>query len=148
MSHQDPVVPVDEPMSLSEHLDALRTHLLRGGKWVLVGFCVCFFFSEHLVDAVTWPHQKTMAELGLPSNLFNFSYQETFVVHLKLALFAGLFLGMPLLLREIWSFGEGQGASPPTPGRPTGWRGATRCTTTATPPEFGRSPRAESSSGR
>lgn len=97
-------VPGDAPMALFDHLEALRTHLLRGGKYVLIAFAVCFYFADELVAIAVVPHQTTMRALGEPETLSVLSYQEYFITSLKLALFAALFVGLPMLLRELWSF--------------------------------------------
>jgi sec-independent protein translocase protein TatC len=91
-------------MSLSEHLEALRATLLRGGLWLVVGFVGCFTVSDHLLRIVTGPHRRTMEALGEPIELNVLRYQDPFLAHLKLAIVGGLFLGLPVLVWHLWRF--------------------------------------------
>lgn len=93
--------PEEEKMSLTSHLEELKTRLVRILIAIGIGFGVCYLFKDWsfrvitkpLVDAM--PAHSTMIFTGLP---------EAFFIHMKIAFFASLFLTAPYTLFEIWRF--------------------------------------------
>lgn len=91
----------EEKMSLTSHLEELKTRLIRVLIVVGIGFGVCYLFKEWsfriitrpLVDAM--PAQSSLIFTGLP---------EAFFIHMKIAFFASLLLTAPYTLFEIWRF--------------------------------------------
>jgi sec-independent protein translocase protein TatC len=91
----------EEKMSLTSHLEELKTRLIRVLIVVGIGFGICYLFKEWsfrvitkpLVDAM--PAQSTLIFTGLP---------EAFFIHMKIAFFASLLLTAPYTLFEIWRF--------------------------------------------
>ena len=91
----------EERMSLTSHLEELKTRLIRVLIAVGIGFGVCYLFKEWsfrvitkpLVDAM--PAQSTLIFTGLP---------EAFFIHMKIAFFASLLITAPYILFEIWQF--------------------------------------------
>lgn len=84
----------DEPKPLLEHLDELRSRLIV----VLIVVAVLAAVSYRFVDAL-------IARLAGPAGGFVFfSPTEAFLVRLKIAAIAGLFLSVPLIIYEIWRF--------------------------------------------
>lgn len=52
----DTVSRFDEArMSFTEHLGELRTRIVRSGIAIMVGFIVCYIFSNQLIEAISWP---------------------------------------------------------------------------------------------
>ena len=47
--------PEQARTSLMEHLQELRTRLIRAFIAVGVGFAVAYWFADHLFQALTWP---------------------------------------------------------------------------------------------
>jgi len=88
-------------MSLTSHLEELKTRLIRILIVVGIGFGVCYLFKEWsfrvitrpLVDAM--PAQSSLIFTGLP---------EAFFIHMKIAFFASLLMTAPYTLFEIWRF--------------------------------------------
>ncbi len=93
--------PEEDKMSLTSHLEELKTRLIRILIALGIGFGVCYLFKDWsfrvitkpLVDAM--PAHSTMIFTGLP---------EAFFIHMKIAFFASLFLTAPYTLFEIWRF--------------------------------------------
>jgi sec-independent protein translocase protein TatC len=52
-------------MSFLDHLDELRSRLVRIAGFVMVAFIVCWFFSNHIYDFLQVPVQKAMLEAKL-----------------------------------------------------------------------------------
>jgi sec-independent protein translocase protein TatC len=49
-------------MSFLEHLDELRSRLVRSIAFVFIAFIVCWFFSNHIYNFLARPVQKALAE--------------------------------------------------------------------------------------
>src|SRR6059058_11444 len=49
-------------MSFLEHLDELRSRLIRSFLFVFVAFFICWFFSNHIYNFLARPVQRALAE--------------------------------------------------------------------------------------
>lgn len=47
-------------MSIGEHLEEMRSHLIRALLWLAVIMTICLQFQEKILEIATWPHRKTM----------------------------------------------------------------------------------------
>lgn len=88
-------------MSLREHLVELRTRLLRAAICVVVGFFACFGFAKTIYSFLTAPLESV-----LPADSFMIftGLPEGFLVEVRVAFFAAIFLTSPLIFYQIWSF--------------------------------------------
>lgn len=93
-----------------DHLDDLRTCLFRI-VWVTVFFGIAaFIFKETLFNIVLAPKSSdfiTYRLMDTPSfdiHLMNTGLTEQFMVHLKIALYAGLLLASPFVLYQLFKF--------------------------------------------
>jgi len=86
-----------EEASLVEHLDELRTRLLIALSSLAVGFVVAFIFHGHLIEwlNVALPDDKKPITLGVT---------EPLVTSIKVSLWAGFALALPVILWQLWSF--------------------------------------------
>jgi sec-independent protein translocase protein TatC len=87
-------------MSFLKHLDELRQRLLVCVAALAVGFVVSWAYVERLLDFIFVPLAATVA-----SGKFQY-YEpgEAFMLRMKLAALAGLFLALPVILWQIWRF--------------------------------------------
>jgi sec-independent protein translocase protein TatC len=94
---------IDEKrMPFLAHLQELRQRLVRCVLAIAVGMILCLIFSarlfrflaEPLLDVLP-PGQKTMQFTALP---------EVFMVYLKVGLFGGIVLAMPVIVDQAWKF--------------------------------------------
>lgn len=84
----------DRQMTLVEHLEELRLHILISLAAITIGACVAF-----------WKIKPIVAYLAKPAgHLVFLSPTEAFMAYFKLAFFVGLFLASPVILFQIWSF--------------------------------------------
>ncbi|MCU0822316.1 MAG: twin-arginine translocase subunit TatC [Spirochaetes bacterium] len=88
----------DVPMSVVRHLDELRSRLIITLVMVLVITVVSFFAAKDLLDIITRPFFNT----GNRLNIFNLT--EGFMLNLKTSLLAGVLLGLPLIVFEVWKY--------------------------------------------
>ena len=86
-----------EPAELVEHLGELRTRLFVSLLAIAAGFAVAFAFHGHIVEWLTQP---------LPGDRrpVTFGVAEPFVTAVKVSLYAGFALALPVVLWQAWRF--------------------------------------------
>jgi len=91
----------EEKLPVTDHLEELRSRLIKCLLAVAAGFVLSYSFSEQLFDLLTWPLIQAMPEDG---KLIYTSLQEAFITYLKISFFAGIFLAAPVIFYQIWKF--------------------------------------------
>lgn len=91
----------DDKLPFTSHLEELRSRLIICLVAVVIGFAISYFFSEKLFELLVKPLQN---ELPPDSLLIFTGLPEAFFAYLKLSFFAGIFLGAPVILWQIWGF--------------------------------------------
>ncbi len=86
--------------SLVEHLTDLRKCLLRSVMAVVIGFCICWIFSEQLFNIIRQPIAPFLKEGGL---IFT-APMDKFLAHIKVSLLASVILSCPFWIYQIWLF--------------------------------------------
>lgn len=81
-------------MSLLSHLEELRVRLIYSA--IAIGVCsvLCYFFVEEIVHFITAPAGK----------LYYMQPAEAFFTYLKVSIFAGFLLSLPVVIYHIWRF--------------------------------------------
>jgi sec-independent protein translocase protein TatC len=87
----------DKELSLMQHLGELRSRLMVASFAVLIGTGVAFFFAK---DIIFW--LEAPAHLGKPLQII--SPTEGFTTYMRVALFTGIALSMPVILFEIYRY--------------------------------------------
>jgi sec-independent protein translocase protein TatC len=85
-------------MSFLDHLEELRSRILKMLIAVGIGFAGCFYFAHQLFWAVQRPIRSAGVKLVVTS------VTEGFNLEIKLALLAAVFLTAPFLMAQIWLF--------------------------------------------
>ena len=89
-----------DKMSFLEHLDELRKRLIVSVSSLGIGFVASFVFIDRLVDFIFGPLRAT-----IKGGKFQYTEPgEFFMLQMKLAALAGLFLALPVILWQIWRF--------------------------------------------
>jgi sec-independent protein translocase protein TatC len=91
-------------MSFGDHLDELRTRLIRAMLGVVVGTIVSLVFGKEILSIIFAPLFVVQAAHGLPPSLQALSPTAGFIAYLKIGFLAGLILTMPWVLYQIWRF--------------------------------------------
>lgn len=99
---------------LLEHLNELRSRLIKSVLGVVAGMIVCAPFLNYIVDWLLWPFEQAilrynvrMIELGkapLDMEIIATQPLETFFVKLKIAMFGGIVIGFPIIAYQIYRF--------------------------------------------
>ncbi len=84
-----------------EHLLELRQRILRALLIVLLLFFPIYYFANDLYNFVAEP---LMAHLPTGASMIAIDVASGFFTPFKLALFLAIFLGMPFVLHQAWSF--------------------------------------------
>lgn len=100
----------DEPrMGFLEHLDELRTCLRNACIAIVGAFGLTYVFRAYLLAMfarpliTAWKTAQETTGLGKAELVFT-SPVEGFMVELKLALLASIFVASPFIFRELWRF--------------------------------------------
>jgi len=92
----------DREMSLMEHLEELRVRLVRCVIAFCVAFCVGWAFRRDILFILKKPLLEALPEDQKHTVLLQI--MDKFFIDLKLAAIGGLFLSIPYILYQIWSF--------------------------------------------
>ena len=87
--------------TLLSHLIELRSRLLNAGSAVLVFFVVLAPFSDVVFKQVALPLMQKLPE---GSTMIATQVASPFLTPFKTTMFAALFLAMPVVLFQLWSF--------------------------------------------
>ncbi len=84
-------------MTFWEHLDELRSRLWRVLVAAVVAAVACFCFKEQLFAVVLWPKPEGM-------RLINVELTQQFLIHMRVALWAGIIVVSPYILYQMFAF--------------------------------------------
>jgi sec-independent protein translocase protein TatC len=91
----------DQPLPLIAHLTELRDRLLRSILSVLVVFCGLFYFANDIYSYVSEPLRALLPE---GSTMIATEVASPFLTPFKLTLVCSIFLAVPFIFYQIWSF--------------------------------------------
>lgn len=93
-------------MSFMEHLEELRSRLIKAIAGLVVAFILCIGFCKDLWSVVAAPAVIALTHLGVkPPNLAQITPMEQFnVIYIKLPLLVSLFVASPWVLYQVWAF--------------------------------------------
>ncbi|MCL9776485.1 twin-arginine translocase subunit TatC [Vibrio methylphosphonaticus] len=92
---------VEQTQPLISHLLELRNRLLRAIGAVLVVFLCLIYFSGDIYDFVSKPLVERLPE---GATMIATDVASPFFTPLKLTLIASIFLSVPFILHQVWSF--------------------------------------------
>ena len=93
--------PVDQPLPLVTHLTELRDKLLRALLAILVMFICLFPFANDIYAFVSEPLRSILPP---GASMIATEVASPFFTPFKLSLVAAVFLAMPYVLYQVWSF--------------------------------------------
>lgn len=87
-------------MSLIDHLEELRLRIVRAVIAVAVAFVVCWTFVKPIAEFLARPVYKV-----LPGQKLAFlGITDPFIMYVKIAALAGLFVASPIVMYQVWRF--------------------------------------------
>lgn len=96
--------PDDVRMTLGEHLEELRTRVVRALVAIGVGAIVSWVFIQYIVGIIVRPMFNALDAHDMPRDMIQTAPQEVFLMELKVAFLAGFILTAPYALTQIWGF--------------------------------------------
>ncbi|MFZ5897353.1 MAG: twin-arginine translocase subunit TatC [Myxococcota bacterium] len=98
-SQQDEAKTEDGTMTLWEHLEELRSRIVRMILSFVLGGIIAWIYRERLLKWLTQPYVDAGgATLHFPSPA------ALFISYVRLAAIAGLVFALPLILYQVWAF--------------------------------------------
>ncbi|WP_249713752.1 twin-arginine translocase subunit TatC [Rhizomonospora bruguierae] len=99
----------DGSMTLVEHLRELRSRLFKASLAVVAGLVVGVFFARHIQDFLNSPYCDFQREHWTGPGAFRCDFNarspvDTFLLQLRIGLYAGLLIGSPIWLYQLWAF--------------------------------------------
>lgn len=101
---------MNEPQTFWDHLDVLRSVLIRIAAAIVVFAVAAFLMKDELFGVVLAPRSSdflTYRLLGAAPfelHLMNTGLTEQFMIHMRTAMYAGLLVASPYILYELFSF--------------------------------------------
>jgi sec-independent protein translocase protein TatC len=88
-------------MSFLEHLDELRKRIIRALLSLCVGVAIAAFFIDEIYAFIMTP----LGAMLRPGESMIYTYPtEAFMLYIRIALIAGLFIAAPLIFWQVWLF--------------------------------------------
>jgi sec-independent protein translocase protein TatC len=87
-------------MSFLDHLEELRSRLLKSVIALGVAFGVCWTYHLEIFHFMVAPLRAAYPKLELIAT----APTETIMLYMKMSFFAGIFLAAPFLLYQVWAF--------------------------------------------
>ncbi|RMD94191.1 MAG: twin-arginine translocase subunit TatC, partial [Calditrichaeota bacterium] len=103
----------EKEMPFLDHLEELRWRLIKSIVAIVLGAVIAFFFSGWILDFLMRPFRLAIEmqaraagnhEAMAQAKLIFLAPTEGFMVRIKLALFAGLFISLPFVFYQLWKF--------------------------------------------
>ncbi len=88
-------------MSLLEHLDELRQRIIRSLIAVAVAFLACWYAADEIAQFLARPIYRFLPE---GSRLAFLGVTDPFIIYVKVAALAALFVASPVVLYQVWRF--------------------------------------------
>jgi len=90
--------------SFVDHLTELRSRLVKSIIYLFIFFIICYFFAENIYAFLVEPYAKAVQDDEVNRRLIFTALHETFIVYLKVAFFAAMFVSSPIILTQVWKF--------------------------------------------
>ena len=90
--------------SFTSHFIELRSRLIKSIIFIFLIFIISYTFAEHIYAFLVNPYAEAVKDDPTSRRLIFTALHETFITYLKVAFFAAVFLGSPILLIQIYKF--------------------------------------------
>ncbi len=99
-------VDTENEMPFLDHLEELRWRLIKTVVSVVVASVGVYFFSEYILGLLIQPYNDALAHLNRPGSqrLIFLTPTGGFMIRIKLSVFAGVLLTLPVIFYQIWQF--------------------------------------------
>jgi Tat protein translocase TatC len=91
-------------MTVGEHLEELRSRILRSLIALIVASLLLIWPSRHILGFLVRPVVLALRRHGQPDNLLQTGPTELISIYIKVVLIAGIVLAAPYILYQLWQF--------------------------------------------
>ncbi len=95
---------MSESNSFTSHFIELRSRLLNSLIFIFFVFVISYLFAEQIYNFLVEPYANAVKNDKISRRLIFTALHETFITYIKVAFFAAIFLGSPVLLIQIYKF--------------------------------------------
>ena len=98
---------VEDTQTLTEHLGELRTRIIRSALAVLIGMVVIIALYDQVLEFLKQPYVDlcaSKAEDFCDPNLFITSPTEGLSTRIRVGMYGGIIMALPVILWQIWRF--------------------------------------------
>ncbi len=99
--------PPGDTMTLTEHLGELRARIIRSALAITIGMVLVVAFYDQVLGFLLEPYQELCATKPrdfCTSELFNFTPTEGLSTRLRVGMYGGIILALPVILWQVWRF--------------------------------------------
>jgi sec-independent protein translocase protein TatC len=103
----------DKKLEITEHLDELRSRIIRCAAYMFAGFLVVYACYDPLFHLVSYPLEDGLKQIAKhaannpaypPGTLVFHDFTGPFMLRLHLSGIAGLIFAAPFIIFEVWGF--------------------------------------------
>ncbi|MBX3396868.1 MAG: twin-arginine translocase subunit TatC [Phycisphaerae bacterium] len=91
-------------MSFGEHLEELRTRIIRALWGLVAASVICYYFGDVIIGTLTAPYYVAMRDLGFDPRMVQLNPIESFLEYFKISFEFGILLAAPWVLYQLWQF--------------------------------------------
>ena len=91
-------------MSFGDHLEELRSRLIKALVGVVLCATLSLVFARHLLSFLLQPALVVLRSHGQPTSLLVLGPSDAFTIYLKIGFLVGLIVAMPWVLYQLWLF--------------------------------------------
>lgn len=96
--------PDDVRMSFGDHLEELRSRLIRALLFSLTALVVIFIYQDDVMAFVTYPYRQVARNLRINPDLHAFGTSAGFFAYMQVAFVMALLVSAPAWMYQIWKF--------------------------------------------
>jgi sec-independent protein translocase protein TatC len=98
--------PEEHAMTFWEHLEELRSRIVKALLAGLIGSGVCWYYREKLLVWLTKPFMDAWntGHLGGKASLHFPAPASLFIAYIKIAVIGGIVMALPVILYQLWAF--------------------------------------------
>lgn len=91
-------------MTLGEHLEELRSRLIRAIVGLALGAILCWIFREQVMGFLVAPMFAVLEQNNIQPRMVALGPAENFLISLKVAFIVGFIISAPYSLTQVWGF--------------------------------------------
>jgi sec-independent protein translocase protein TatC len=90
-------------MSLIDHLEELRTTVMRSGVIIVLAVCICYGLSDQISEYLLQPLRQALGH-GTKGQIVYLGLLDKVIAQIQVGIWSGVLLSSPLWFYEVWRF--------------------------------------------